>query len=89
MSPFITAADRARRLLEAQILETLDLEGPTSICRLVDRLYRHVDAASRPDAARDVLVCLVALTHESRVECRQGLPTMRAIYDLRRWRAAA
>jgi hypothetical protein len=86
---FAAAPTAAQRLREAQILETLDLEGPTPIRRLVDRLYRHVEPSSRDAAAQEILTLLVRLTADGRVECRHGLPTLHAVYDLHHWRAAA
>jgi glyoxylase-like metal-dependent hydrolase (beta-lactamase superfamily II) len=86
---FLTAYIGHRRLREAQILETLDLEGPSCVRRLVGRLYGHVDRRLHPAAAHTVLAHLIKLASESRVECVEGLPTMRAIYRISRWRAAA
>ncbi|HVN01013.1 MAG TPA: hypothetical protein VMT68_12445 [Caulobacteraceae bacterium] len=77
------------RLREAQILETLDLEGPSSIRRLVDRLYGHVDKRLRPAAAHTVLAHLTKLARDGAVECCDGLPTLGAVYRVSRWRAAA
>ena len=78
-----------QRLREAQILETLELEGPCSIRRLVDRLYGHVDKRLHPAAADIVLAHLIKLAREGQVDCCEGLPTLRAIYRVRRWRDAA
>lgn len=75
---------RRRRLLEAQIRETLDLEGSSSVCRLVSRLYGHVDRRQHPAAARTVLAHLIKLADEGQVDCCDGLPTLRAVYRIRR-----
>jgi hypothetical protein len=78
-----------RRLREAQILETLELEGACSIQRLVARLFGHVDKGLHPAAAQAVLAHLINLAREGLVDCCQGLPTLGAVYRARRSRAAA
>jgi hypothetical protein len=78
-----------RRLREAQILETLELEGACSIQRLVARLYGHVDKRLQAAAAHSVLAHLIQLAREGQVDCCQGVPTLGAVYRLHRSRPAS
>jgi glyoxylase-like metal-dependent hydrolase (beta-lactamase superfamily II) len=77
---FVRAIVTHRRMREGQILALLE-HGPMNIDMMVSRMYRDVDKALHPAAARSVLAHLIALVDEGRVKC-EGAADLSAQYKL-------
>jgi glyoxylase-like metal-dependent hydrolase (beta-lactamase superfamily II) len=88
VGPFMDAYIAHRHEREAQILAALDNDGPTTVRRLVSRLYADIELRLHPAACHSVLAHLIKLVREGHVQC-QGLPTMGGVYRMVRLRVAA
>lgn len=78
--PFVRGIITHRRMREGQILKHLE-GGPLSIEAMVSRMYKDVNKALHPAAARSVLGHLIALVDEGRV-VTEGGPTLDSLYKL-------
>ncbi|WP_286828103.1 MULTISPECIES: MBL fold metallo-hydrolase [Kordiimonas] len=78
--PFVRGIITHRRMREGQILKHLE-DGPLSIDIMVSRMYKDVNKALHPAAARSVLGHLIALVEEGRVEA-DGPATLVSEYRL-------
>lgn len=87
-APFLAAYIDHRRRREAEILDALEVLGPTSIRRMVALIYAEVDRRLHPAACHTVLAHLIHLMREGLVEC-STLPTLGAVYRPARLRKAA
>lgn len=65
--PFIRGIITHRRMREGQILKHLE-DGPKSIDILVSQMYKDVNKALHPAAARSVLAHLIALVEDGRID---------------------
>lgn len=77
---FVRAVITHRRMREGQIVNLLQ-EGPMTIADMVERMYREVNRALHPAAARSVLAHLISLVDDGRVTC-EGDATLQATYSL-------
>lgn len=77
---FVRAIISHRRMREGQI-QALLKDGPMTVDQMVARMYKDVDKALHPAAARSVLAHLIALVDDGNLAC-DGAPDLAATYRL-------
>lgn len=77
-APFIRGIITHRKMREGQISGLLEA-GPTTISKLVERMYKDVDPRLHPAAARSVFAHILSMVDDGRLTC-DGEPKLDSLY---------